>query len=111
MLMPAPVPPSIEHLGDRPFSFYPAIIGVDHNEWIFSRATWSEVLVVNRASKQELWIPRRLVGEVSRIDDPVVIVGLNKELEMKGGMVVPHDRRIIEIPRAVNDVPRPPQAP
>jgi len=38
-------PPSLEQLGDRPFSFYPAILGVDHNEWAFRRFTWSELLV------------------------------------------------------------------
>lgn len=105
--MPAPVPPSIEQLGNRPFSFYPAILGVDHNEWSFRRATWSEMLVFNRTTGQEVWIPRRFIGEVSRIDEPVVIVGLSKELEYRGGMVVPHERRVIEISRAVNDVVRP----
>ncbi len=107
--MAAPVFASIEHLGERPFSFYPAIIGVDHNEWVFRRSTWSEMLVFNRTSKQEVWIPRRFVGEVSRIDEPVVIIGLTKELEYKGGMIVPHERRVIEIPRAVNDIPLSPQ--
>jgi hypothetical protein len=109
--MAAPVPPSVEQLGERPFSFYPAIIGVDHNEWAFRRATWSEMLVVNRTTKQEVWIPRRLIGEVSRIDEPVVIIGLIKELELKGGMVIPHERRVIEISRALNDIPRPAEAP
>ena len=104
--MAAPVPPSLEQLGDRPFSFYPAILGVDHNEWAFRRATWSEMLVVNRTTKQEVWIPRRFIGEVSRIDEPVVIIGLNKELEYKGGMVMPHERRIIELARPVTDAPK-----
>ncbi len=107
--MAAPGFPSIEHLGERPFSFYPAIIGVDHNEWIFRRATWSEMLVLNRTSRQEVWIPRRFVGEVSRIDEPVVIIGLTKELEFRGGMVVPHERRVIEIPRAGIQDPAAPQ--
>lgn len=109
--MASPVPPSLEQLGDRSFSFYPAIIGVDHNEWAFRRATWSEMLVVNRTTRQEVWIPRRFIGEVSRIDEPVVIVGLTKELECRGGMVIPHERRVIEISRAVNDVNRPAEAP
>ncbi len=106
--MPAPVPPSIENLGDRPFSFYPAILGIAHNEWTYRRVTWSEMLVLNRTSNEELWIPRRFVGEVSRIDEPVVIIGLTKELEYRGGMVVPHERRVIELPRATN---RPPEEP
>jgi hypothetical protein len=109
--MPNPVPSSIEQLGDRPFSFYPAILGVEHNEWTYSRGTWSETLVVNRTTGNELWIPRRYVGEVSRIDEPVVIVGLTRELEYRSGMVVPHERRVVEMPRAVNDIPRRSDAP
>jgi hypothetical protein len=110
--MAHPVPPSIDQLGDRPFSFYPAVIGVVHNEWTFRRATWSETLVRNRTTDQEIWIPRRFIGEVSKIDEPVVIVGLNKELELKGGMLVPHERRVIELPRSsVLDKPRAPDAP
>jgi hypothetical protein len=105
--MAAPVPPSLEQLGDRPFSFYPAIIGVDHNEWAFRRSTWSELLVVNRTTQLEVWIPRRFIGEVSRIDEPVVIIGLAKELEFRAGMVIPHERHVIEISRAVNDIVKP----
>src|SRR5207245_1482152 len=33
--------------------------------------------------------------------DPVLIVGLSRELEYKGGMVVPFQRRVIEMPLAV----------
>jgi hypothetical protein len=36
-----------------------------------------------------------------------VIVGLLKELECREGVVIPHVRRVIEMPRAVNDVHRP----
>jgi hypothetical protein len=106
--MASPVPTSIEQLGDRPFSFYPAILGIEHNEWAFRRGTWSEMLVVNRTTGKEIWIPRRYVGEVSRIDEPVVIVGLSKELEYRGGMVVPHERRIVEMPKTSNDYASPP---
>jgi hypothetical protein len=108
--MAAPVPPSLEQLGSRPFSFYPAILGVVHNEWAFRRATWSELLVVNRTTEQEVWIPRRFIGEVSRIDEPVVIVGLNKELEYKSGLVTPHERRVIEIARPASNPPKPVEA-
>lgn len=97
-----PIPPSLDHLAARPFSFYPAIVNVEHNEWLFRKATWSEIQVVNCRSAEEIWISRRFVGEVSRIDDPVLIVGLNRELELKGGMIVPFQRRIIEMPVAVN---------
>ena len=102
-----PVPPPLDQIGQRPFSFYPAIIGIEHNEWAYRKATWSEILVFNARANLELWIPRRYMGEVSRIDEPVVIVGLNRELEYKGGMVLPHERRVIEMPVAVNETPRP----
>ncbi len=71
-----------------------------------SKATWSEVQVLNTKSGAEIWIPRRFLGELSRTDEPVMIVGLTKELEYRLGQVVPHVRRVIELPRAVNDFPR-----
>src|SRR5205823_9005859 len=75
-----PIPPSLDHLITRPFSFYPAIVNIEHNEWLYRKATWSEILVVNCKSASEVWIPRRFLGDVSRVDDPVLIVGLNREL-------------------------------
>ena len=96
-----PIPPQLEHLVTRPFSFYPAIIGVEHNEWLYRNANWSEILVVNCRSGAELWISRRYVGDVSSVEDPVLIVGLTRELEYKGGMIVPFQRRVIEMPLAV----------
>jgi hypothetical protein len=75
---------------------------VEHNEWQFRKATWSEIQVINYRSGEEVWISRRYVGEVSRIDDPLLMVGLSRELELSGGMVVPVQRRIIEMPVAVN---------
>jgi hypothetical protein len=102
-----PIPPSLEHLMTRPFSFYPPIIGVEHNEWLFRKTTWSEILVVNCKSGSEIWIPRRFMGEVSRIEDPVLIVGLTRELEYKAGAVWPYQRRVIEMPVAVGGSPPP----
>ncbi len=92
-----PIPP-LEHLAERPFSFFPPIVGIEHNEWRLGKATWSEVLIINDRSGQELWVPRRYFGEVSRIEDPVVIVGLALELEYKSGMLRPHHRRVFSIP-------------
>jgi len=106
-----PIPPSLDHLTTRPFSFYPPILNVEHNEWLFRKATWSEILVVNCKSGAEVWISRRFVGEVSRIDDPVLIVGLNRELEYKGGAVWPYQRRVIEMPVAVGGLPMAPGGP
>src|SRR3954471_14332633 len=106
-----PIPPSLDHLVTRPFSFYPPIIGIEHNEWLFRKATWSEILVVNCKSSNEIWIPRRFIGEVSRVDDPVLIVGLNRELEYKGGAVWPYQRRVLQMPVAVGGPALPPATP
>jgi len=106
-----PIPPPIETLGPRPFSFYPAILNIESNEWIYRKSTWSEILVYNVKLKEEIWIPRRFIGELSRIEDPVVIVGLVKELEYRGGAILPYQRRVIEMPIAVGDMPRGANAP
>jgi len=111
------LPPALDHLVTRPFSFYPPIINIEHNEWLYVRANWSEILVHNCKSKLELWIPRRHIGAVSKVDDPVLIVGLQKELEYKGGTVWPTLRKVIEMPAAsgaslaappATDIPRAP---
>jgi hypothetical protein len=99
--MSLPPMSSLEHLGNRPFSFYPPILNIENNEWFYRRASWAEILVMNSRSKEEIWIPRRFLGEISQIEDPVVIVGLVKELEYKAGAVWPHQRRVIEMPMAV----------
>jgi hypothetical protein len=105
-----PIPPSLEPVVTRPFSFYPPIVGVEHNEWVFRKATWSEILVFNTKSQQEVWIPRQYVGDVSRVEDPVLILGLTRELEYKAGSVWPYQRRILKMPVAVN-APAPPPVP
>lgn len=96
--MPAP----LDQLGRRPFSFYPAIVGIEHNEWVFRRATWTEVEVTNTKTFEHIWIPRRFLGEVAAIEEPFTIVGLVKELEYKAGAVIPHLRRVLTMPQAVN---------
>jgi hypothetical protein len=97
----------LDQLGQRPFSFYPSIVGIEHNEWRLRRVTWTEVHVLNTKTALEVWVPRHLVGEVSLIEEPVRIVGLIKELEYKDGALLPHRRRVLEMPRAVNDSHRP----
>ncbi len=96
-----PIPPPFDDLANRPFSFYPPILNVEHNEWLYRKATWPEILVVNRKTGVEVWIPRRFLGEVSSIDHPVLIVGLIRELEYRGGSVWPYKRRVVEMPLAV----------
>jgi len=95
-----PIPPALEHLAARPFSFYPPIVGVEHNEWRYRKGTWSEILVLNCQTEEELWIPRRFIGEVSRTEEPVLIVGLTRELEYKAGAVWPFQRRVLQMPPA-----------
>lgn len=112
-----PIPPALGHLAGHPFSFYPAIRGIEQNEWIFRKVTWPELVVVNRKSGEEISIPRQFIGEVSLVDDPVVIVGLVRELEYRGGLVVSCQSRVIEMPMAVGGsrpaalTPRPVPAP
>ncbi len=106
--VPAPqIPTPLDQLGHRRFSFFPSLVNVEHNEWLFRRSDWDEIQVMNTKTHQELWIPRRFLGGVSATEEPVVIVGLLQELEYREGVVVPLVRRVIEMPRAVNDAPRP----
>jgi hypothetical protein len=97
--MSEPDTPALEDLGERHFSFYPAIVNIEHNEWILKRTAWSEILVTNVKSGQELWVPRRFVGEISSVEEPIMIIGLRKELEYKAGAVWPRERRVLAMPR------------
>jgi len=99
----APLPTPLQHLGGRRFSFYPPIRNLEPNEWLYRRATWSECVVVNTRSGEEVWVPRAFLGEVSRMDEAVMIVGLNRELEWRSGAIIPRQRVVIEFPVAVND--------
>ncbi|MDQ6676980.1 MAG: hypothetical protein M3Z09_06770 [Acidobacteriota bacterium] len=95
------LPTPLDQLGNRSFSFFPPILGIESNEWLFRRATRPEVLITNADTGLQIAIPRRFVGEVSRVEEPVVIVGLLKELEYREGQVWPHQRRILQMPVAV----------
>lgn len=94
----APGQVSVEALKGRSFSFYPAIRNIEHNEWTLDEENWSELRVANRKSRYEIWIPRNYVGTISSSDSPVLIVGLNRELEFKAGTVWPYRRTVIEMP-------------
>jgi len=91
--------PELEGLSGRAFSFYPPILNVEHNEWRLREATWSEILVHNTKDDQEIWVPRRFMGAISRVDEPVMIVGLERELEYTAGILRPHERRVIAMPK------------
>jgi hypothetical protein len=99
----APLPTPLEQLSGRRFSFYPPIRNLQPNEWLYRRVTWSECVVMNAHSGEEVWIPRMFLGDVSGIDEPLMVVSLNCELEWRSGAIIPHERRVIELPVAVND--------
>ncbi len=103
----APIPPPFERIEGRRFSFYPPILKIGSNEWTYRHATWSEIIVRNTATRTDLSIPRRFLGELSEVDHPVTIIGLLQELEYRNGAVWPHQRRVIEMPMAVGESPRP----
>jgi len=101
----------LETYADRAFSFYPAIVNVQHNEWRYQKSTWSEVLVRNTESAEEIWVPRRYLGEVSGIEQAVMVVGLNRELEYRGGGVWPRTPGVVDLPDAPKQAARPSAAP
>jgi hypothetical protein len=94
----APLPTPLQHLGGRRFSFYPPIRNLEPNEWLYRRATWLECIVANARSGEEVFIPRIFLGEVSRVDEPVMIVALSRELEFRRGVIIPRERHVIEFP-------------
>jgi hypothetical protein len=105
------MPSPLEQFGPRPFSFYPPILNIEHNEWVYQKSTWSEMLVKNAKTGTELWVPRRFLGEVSSIDEPVMIVGLLKELRYQAGAVWPSERRIFQMPKGLSRAAAPDGAP
>jgi hypothetical protein len=104
--MPSPpVPPAFQQLESREFSFFPAIVGIEHNLWTFREANWSEVLVANCETDSEIWVPRRYIGEASSTEKPIAIVGLTREFEYKGGMLCPYQKRLVKMPPAMASGP------
>jgi hypothetical protein len=93
-----PSPPIVDELGGRHFALFPPIHNIEFNEWICQRGNWSELLLHNIRLGMDIWIPRSYLGEISWTEDPIVIVGLKRELEYKGGSVVPHARRVVSMP-------------
>ena len=92
----------LSELRNRPFAFFPAILGAERNEWRLRTASLSEIVVENIQTGNQLTLPRHWMGEISSVEAPVLIVGLVKELELREGAVVPHRRKVLEMPRAVN---------
>jgi hypothetical protein len=103
--MSTPKAPPHAELKDRFFAFYPPILGIDHNEWRLTEATWSEYVVRNTKTDQEIGIPRSYIGPLSEVDHPTMIVGLTKQLEYRAGSVWPVDRKVLELPSKKIPVP------
>jgi hypothetical protein len=96
--MSTPPAPLHDELEGRSFSFYPPILGIDHNEWRLHEATWSELVVRNTKTSLDVAIPRKLIGSLGQVDEPVMIVGLTRELEYRTGSVWPTERKIRSMP-------------
>ncbi|HWF09578.1 MAG TPA: hypothetical protein VG297_14005 [Bryobacteraceae bacterium] len=94
----APLPTPLQDFGGRRFSFYPPIRNLGPNEWLYRRATWSECVVANARSGEEFCIPRMFLGDVSDVEESVMIVRLVRELEWRGGAILPRERRVIVMP-------------
>ena len=102
----------LAELEGRRFSFYPAIRGIEHNEWTLVDSTWSEIQVCNAMTERNLWLPRTHLGSVSSADSPVLILGLRRELEFKAGGIHPFRRIVTPMPStAAARAPAKPQAP
>jgi hypothetical protein len=84
----------------RAFALYPPILNIEHNQWRLRKTTGPEILVSNLKSDVEVWIPKRMIREISTADEPVLSVSLAQELEYKAGMLRPYGRRVVEMPSA-----------
>jgi hypothetical protein len=84
----------------RPFAFYPPILNIEHNEWRVRETAGPEILVSNLKSDLEVWIPKRLIGEISTGAGELLAVALREELEYKAGTLHSCGRRVVEMPAA-----------
>jgi hypothetical protein len=87
------------------FNFSPPILGIAPNEWTLRLVTLNEVVVRNAVTQDELSIPRRLLGDISGLEEQVRVVRLLKRLEYAEGLVRPVNRAVIAMPPAA-DFPR-----
>jgi hypothetical protein len=84
----------------RSFALYPPILNVEHNEWRVRKTAGPEVLISNLKTDLEVWIPKRLIAEISGADNPLLEVSLRQELEYRAGVLWPCERRVVEMPAA-----------
>jgi len=82
----------------RAFALYPPILNVEHNEWRVRKTAGPEVLVSNLKTDLEVWIPKRLIEDISAPDSPLLAVSLRQELEYRAGVLWPCGRRVVEMP-------------
>ena len=90
--------PRFAELAGRTFAFFPAIRNIEHNEWTLEKETWSEVLARNARTGEEIWVPRSHIGKISSADAPILIVGLLRELQFRGGGVSPFRQQVVSMP-------------
>jgi len=84
----------------RSFALYPPILNVEHNQWRVRKTAGPEVLISNLKTDLEVWIPKRLIAEISGADNPLLEVSLRQELEYRAGVLWPCERRVVEMPAA-----------
>jgi len=92
-LIPAPLP----ELARRPFEFHPPIVGVPHNEWVLQRSSWTELLVINTLTGEQILVPTRYVAEIRYHEDGSQTVALLEPVEYKHGRVLPVRRGVLEM--------------
>ncbi len=102
--MPAPLIPSpLDRIGRSQFAFRPPIKNADPNEWTLAAMTLSEIKIVNTRTGRVIWMPRHYIDAVS-CGGALMIVGITKQLEYRGGTLRPSVKGVIEMPFAADDV-------
>lgn len=84
-------------LARRPFAFHPPIGGIEHNEWVLQRSTWTELEVVNTRNWEAVWVPVRFLSEVRRGEDESQTLVLREPLEWRQGRILPVRRGVLEM--------------
>jgi hypothetical protein len=92
-MVPVPMP----ELAREPFAFQPAIVGVAHNEWILRRSSWTELVVVNTKTSEEISVARRFLADITDAEMGQV-ARLTEPLEYCRGLVLPVRRGVIMMP-------------
>lgn len=105
MASPLHLWPFAPELALRNFGFSPAIKGITNNEWTLRGVSADEAVVRNALTQEELSVPRKFIGDVSRLEEAVRVVTLLRKLECVDGVVRPLNRAVITMPVS-DDAPR-----